>query len=158
MERLRRRQFTAEFKLEAARYVLDQGMSFAEVGKRLGVLPKLVRDWVVKYEAGELVAGAPKLRVTPEQMELSELRQEVQRLRMERDILKKAAVGSTGQCNTICSNRDLEGGVYGTNGATRTVSFPEGGAVASMEVRAVIERYWRCAGQTRGVDSLHCCV
>ena len=57
----------------------------------LGVLPKLVRDWVVKYEAGELVAGAPKLRVTPEQMELSQLRQEVQRLRMERDILKKAA-------------------------------------------------------------------
>ena len=42
MERLKRRQFTAEFKLEAARYVLDQGMSFAEVGKRLGVLPKLV--------------------------------------------------------------------------------------------------------------------
>ena len=57
----------------------------------LGVLPKLVRDWVVKYEKGELVAGAPKLRVTPEQMELSQLRQEVQRLRMERDILKKAA-------------------------------------------------------------------
>src|SRR5438477_5229512 len=84
MERLKRRQFTAEFKLEAARYVLDQGMSFAEVGKRLGVLPKLVRDWVVKYEKGELVAGAPKLRVTPEQMELSQLRQEVQRLRMER--------------------------------------------------------------------------
>ena len=55
MERLKRRQFTTEFKLEAARCVLDQGMSFAEVGKRLGVLPKLVRDWVVKYEAGELV-------------------------------------------------------------------------------------------------------
>jgi transposase len=93
MERLKRRQFTAEFKLEAARYVLDQGMSFAEVGKRLGVLPKLVRDWVVKYEKGELVAGAPKLRVTPEQMELSQLRQEVQRLRMERDILKNRPRG-----------------------------------------------------------------
>lgn len=91
MERLKRRQFTAEFKLEAAKYVLDQGMSYAEVGKRLGVLPKLVKDWVVLYQAGKLVAGAPKLRVTPEQMELSQLRQENQRLRMERDILKKAA-------------------------------------------------------------------
>ena len=94
MERLKRRQFTAEFKLEAAKYVLDQGMSYAEVGKRLGVLPKLVKDWVVLYQAGKLVAGAPKLRVTAEQMELmelSQLRQEVQRLRMERDILKKAA-------------------------------------------------------------------
>jgi transposase len=93
MERLKRRQFTTEFKLEAARCVLDQGMSFAEVGKRLGVLPKLVRDWVVKYEAGELVVGAPKQRVTPEQMELSALRQEVQRLRMERDILKNRPRG-----------------------------------------------------------------
>jgi transposase len=91
MERLKRRQFTAEFKLEAAKYVLDQGMSYAEVGKRLGVLPKLVKDWVVLYQAGKLVAGVPKLRVTAEQMELSQLRQEVQRLRMERDILKKAA-------------------------------------------------------------------
>src|SRR5437773_599385 len=71
MERLKRRQFTAEFKLEAAKYVLDQGLSYAEVGKRLGVLPKLVKDWVVKYEAGKLVAGAPKLRVTAEQMELT---------------------------------------------------------------------------------------
>ena len=43
------------------------------------------------YQAGKLVAGAPKLRVTPEQMELSQLGQENQRLRMERDILKKAA-------------------------------------------------------------------
>ena len=44
MERLKRRRFTAEFKLEAARYVLDQGLSFAEVGKRLGVLPTIT-DW-----------------------------------------------------------------------------------------------------------------
>src|SRR5438067_13576359 len=91
MERLKRRQFTAEFKLEAATYVLEQGMSFAEVGKRLGVSPKLVRAWVVKYEKGELVAGAPKLRVTPEQMELSQLRQEGPRLRTERARLEKAA-------------------------------------------------------------------
>jgi transposase len=91
MERLKRRQFTAEFKLEAAKYVLDQGLSYAEVGKRLGVLPKLVKDWVVLYQAGKLVAGAPKLRVTPEQMELSQIRQDNLRWRLERDIFKKAA-------------------------------------------------------------------
>ena len=55
------------------------------------MLPKPVQDWVVGYEAGELVAGAPRLRVTPDQTERSELRQEVLRLRMERDILRKAA-------------------------------------------------------------------
>src|ERR1700681_3932010 len=91
MERLKRGQFTAGFKLEGGKYFVRQGLRDAEVGKRLGVLPKLVKDWVVLYQAGKLVAGAPKLRVTAEQMELSQLRQEVQRLRMERDILKKAA-------------------------------------------------------------------
>ncbi|MEO6021552.1 MAG: transposase [Burkholderiales bacterium] len=91
MEQLKRRQFTAEFKMEAAKLVLDQGYSYAEVGKRLGVLPKLIKAWSVKYRAGELVTGAPRLRVTAEQQELSRLRQEVQRLKMERNILKKAA-------------------------------------------------------------------
>ena len=87
MEKLKRRQFTAEFKIEAAKLVLDQGYSFAQAGKQLGVLPKLIQSWAKKYRAGELVSGARRLRVTAEQQELSRLRQEVQRLKMERDIL-----------------------------------------------------------------------
>ena len=87
MEKLKRRQFTAEFKIEAAKLVLDQGYSFAQAGKQLGVLPKLIQAWAKKYRAGELITGAPRLRVTAEQQELSRLRQEVQRLKMERDIL-----------------------------------------------------------------------
>ena len=82
MEKLKRRQFTAEFKIEAAKLVLEQGYSYAQAGKRLGVLPKLIQGWAKKYRAGELVT---------EQQELSRLRQEVQRLKMERDILRKAA-------------------------------------------------------------------
>ena len=70
---------------------MDQGYSFAQAGKQLGVLPKLIQAWAKKYRGGELVSGAPRLRVTAEQQELSRLRQEVQRLKMERDILKKAA-------------------------------------------------------------------
>jgi transposase len=91
MEKLKRRQFTAEFKIEAVKLVLEQGYSYAQAGKRLGVLPKLIQGWAKKYREGELVAGAPRLRVTAEQQELSRLRQEVQRLKMERDILRKAA-------------------------------------------------------------------
>ena len=87
MEKLKRRQFTAEFRIEAAKLVLDQGCSFAQAGKQLGVLPKLIRAWAKKYQLGELVSGAPRLRVTAEQQELSRLRQEVQRLKMGRDIL-----------------------------------------------------------------------
>ena len=55
MEKLRRRLFTAEFKIEAAKLVLEQGYSYAQAGKRLGVLPKLIQAWAKKYRAGELV-------------------------------------------------------------------------------------------------------
>ena len=100
MEKLKRRQFTAEFKIEAVKLVLEQGYSYAEAGKRLGVLAKLIKAWAKKYRGGELVAGAPRLRVTPEQQELSRLRQEVQRLRMERDILQNLLMGVPTTCRS----------------------------------------------------------
>jgi transposase len=91
VEKLKRRAFTAEFKIEAVKLVTESGLSYAEVGRRLDVLPKLIKSWEDLYRDGKLIAGAPRLRVTAEQMELSKLRKEVQELKMERDILKKAA-------------------------------------------------------------------
>ena len=78
---------SGEVSIGIATFTVDQGYSFAQAGKQLGVLPKLIQAWAKKYRAGELVSGAPRLRVTAEQQELSRLRQEVQRLKMERDIL-----------------------------------------------------------------------
>ena len=91
VEKLKRRAFTAEFKIEAVKLITEVGLSYAEVGRRLDVLPKLVKNWEDMYRDGKLIASAPRLRVTAEQMELSKLRKEVQDLKMERDILKKAA-------------------------------------------------------------------
>ena len=91
VEKLKRRAFTAEFKIEAVKLVTENGLSYAEVGRRLDVLPKLIKNWEDMYRGGMLIAGAPRLRVTAEQMELSKLRKEIQDLKMERDILKKAA-------------------------------------------------------------------
>ena len=87
MEKLKRRTFTAEFKIEAVKLVTHSGLSYAEVGRRLDILPKLIKAWEDTYCAGKLIADAPRLRVTPEQMELSKLRKEIQELKMERDIL-----------------------------------------------------------------------
>src|SRR5438477_52829 len=56
MERLKRRQFTAEFKLEAAKYVLDQGLRYAEVGKRLVLF--LIKT--IHQQSGETY-GAPRI-------------------------------------------------------------------------------------------------
>jgi transposase len=91
VEKLKRRAFTAEFQIEAVKLVTANGLSYAEVGRRLDVLPKLVKTWEDTYRAGKPIAGAARLRVTAEQMELSKLRKEVRDLKMERDILKKAA-------------------------------------------------------------------
>ncbi len=81
------------------------------VAKDLGLIDQTLRNWVKAAEAGKL-RGAGKKVVTAEQMELSRLRAENIRLRRENEILKKATLSSTGQRNTICSNLDLEDGVW----------------------------------------------
>lgn len=91
IEKLGRRTFTAEYKVEAVKLKREQGLSYAEVGRRLNVLPRLIRDWEKHYDGGQLTAETAKRRITPEQQALSELKQEVQRLKMENAILKKAA-------------------------------------------------------------------
>ncbi len=58
MEKLKRRTFTAEFKIEAVKLVTQSGLSYAEVGRRLDVLPKLIKAWEDTYRAGKLIAGA----------------------------------------------------------------------------------------------------
>ena len=88
-----RAQYTREFKLEAVRQV-KAGQAIAVVAKVLGVPKASLGNWVRLAAKGQLEAGvadtqAPK--VTPEQMEIARLRAEVSRLRMERDIAKKAA-------------------------------------------------------------------
>ena len=84
----KRRSYTDEFKREAVKLVTEQRYSLAEAARNLGVHANLLRSWKQKiaaedeqYEAG-LTEG--------ERMEMARLRAEVKRLRMERDILKKA--------------------------------------------------------------------
>ncbi len=82
-----RRRFTREFKVSAARLVTEQGYSVAEAAKSLGVDAGSIRGWVKKFsgEGTEAPAGEPGLKA-----ELTRLREENQRLRLEREILKKA--------------------------------------------------------------------
>jgi transposase len=84
-----RAQYTLEFKLEAVRLVKN-GQSLAAVSATLGVVQQTLHNWVKADREGKLVGVGAK-PVSPEQMELARLRAEVARLKMERDILKKAA-------------------------------------------------------------------
>ena len=77
-----------EFKIEAVRLV-RAGQSVAAVSATLGVASQTLHNWV-KNEARGLLKGTAARPVSPEQMEISRLRAELGRVKMERDILKKA--------------------------------------------------------------------
>jgi len=69
--------------------MVNNGRSVPEVAGELGLIEQTLRNWVKAAKAGKLnPVGAKK--VTPEQMELSRVRAENARLRMENEILKKA--------------------------------------------------------------------
>ena len=84
-----RRSFTEEFKAGAVRLVLDEGKTVSEVGRDLDVSQSVVGNWV-KQARADRSNGKTGL-TTEERAELAQLRRENRTLRMERDILKKAA-------------------------------------------------------------------
>lgn len=86
-----RKTYTREFKLHAVRMMTDQGLSVAEVARRLGVTEGCLRTWrKTAEEHGEAAFPGPG-HPTPADDELQRLRAENVRLRAERDLLKKAA-------------------------------------------------------------------
>lgn len=88
-----RGRYTREFKLEAVRQV-KAGQAIAVVAKVLGIPKGSLGSWVRQSNKGELNGASvddKAAKVSPEQMELARLRAENARLRMERDIAKKAA-------------------------------------------------------------------
>lgn len=87
----KRRKYTLEFKQEAVRLVEEQGMTYAEVGKDLGVNKSTIRDWCLKAEAGELDGSRSSEPALSAEEELAQLRRRVRILEEEREILKKAA-------------------------------------------------------------------
>jgi transposase len=89
MERRKRRPFTKAYKAEVVELIRKSGKSINVVAKELDLTETAVRAWVrqAEIDAGRGPAGA---LTTEEREELSRLRREVQTLRMEKEILKKA--------------------------------------------------------------------
>ena len=87
-ETKRRARYTLEFKLEAVRLVKG-GQVAAVTAKILGIPKQMLENWV-RLDGKVQLKGAGDKPVSPEQMELARLRAELARVKMERDILKKA--------------------------------------------------------------------
>jgi|CXWL01.1.fsa_nt_gi transposase len=85
-----RRWFSHEFKLEAVQLVKGRGISVAQAARDLGVHENVLRKWIKQLPA-ETQGGLAGGGLMAMQAELARLRKENAKLRMERDILKKAA-------------------------------------------------------------------
>ena len=90
MERRKRRKFSAEFKAEAVKLVLEEHRSINSVARELDLADSVLGQWVhqAKVDSGKGPKGA---LATAERQELTELRRRVKQLEMEKEILKKAA-------------------------------------------------------------------
>lgn len=86
----KRRTYTTEFNREAVRLVTDQGYAVAEAARNLGLNGTMLGRWKREVEQTKNGAFPGNGRVSLDQEELHRLREENRRLRMERDILKKA--------------------------------------------------------------------
>jgi transposase len=90
MSKKKRRNHTKEFKEEAVKLITEQGYKISEAARSLGVNPNLLGRWKHEFEISEGDYSDPGGTVNM-QAELKRLRKENKRLKMEREILKKAA-------------------------------------------------------------------
>jgi transposase len=90
-------KFTDEFKRDAVAQVEDRGYPVREVAERLGVSTKSIYTWQKQFSRPAKVIQ----EVDAQADEIRRLKRDLARVTEERDILKKATVGSTGQRNGL---------------------------------------------------------
>jgi transposase len=85
-------RYSREFRQEAMKLITEEKVSFPEAGIRLSLASSTLNYWVKAYKAGKLgEIGKMHKPLTEVEMELAKVKKENIELRMERDILKKAA-------------------------------------------------------------------
>jgi len=85
-------RYTKEFREEAVRLVTEEKLSLPEAARRLSLPPSTLGNWVKAYKAGRLgEVGKTYRPLTEIEMDLARTKKELAEVKMERDILKKAA-------------------------------------------------------------------
>jgi transposase len=88
---MRSTTYTPEFRAEAVKLVLSQGLTLEEAAQRLAIPKGTLANWVGAAKRGNGAAAAPGSRTVPElEAEVARLRKELAESNMERDVLKKA--------------------------------------------------------------------
>ena len=90
MSTKKRKRYSREFKLEAVRLITEKGYSIAEASRNLGVEYSLLRRWKKQLADDPQNAFPGKGQLKASDQELRALQRELERVKEERDILKKA--------------------------------------------------------------------
>jgi transposase len=85
-----RRRFTDEFKREAVKRAEQPGHSLSAVARDLGIQRSVLKGWVERFAAGRYEKDPTLPLKSAQQQENEQLRRELAKVKMERDILKKA--------------------------------------------------------------------
>ena len=85
-------RYTREFRQEAVRLVVEEGTACRKAALQLSLSPSTLSYWVKAYKDGRLgEIGKSQKPLTELEMELARTKKELVEVKMERDILKKAA-------------------------------------------------------------------
>lgn len=88
----KRKNYSSEFKQEAARLILDQNYTYKEAGESMGVGQSALRRWVNQLKS-ERQGTTPEIgqALTVEKKEIQQLKTRIRQLEREKEILKKAS-------------------------------------------------------------------
>lgn len=92
------RSFDSAFKVNAAKLVLEEGVSIPQVSKDLGISASTLHGWVNKFRSGQwsfsitspLASKTHSVETSSDKLKIQDLERQLRRLTMERDIIKKA--------------------------------------------------------------------
>jgi transposase len=87
-----RGKYTKEFREEAVKLITEEKLSYPEAGRRLQLAPTTIMNWVKAAKAGKLGEIGKNYRpLTEVEIELARTKKELATVKMECEILKKAA-------------------------------------------------------------------
>lgn len=87
-----KKKYSKEFKMDAISLVKEQGYTRVEAARSLGVDRQLIGRWLKEEEKSGEESFRGQGKLSAEQLEIRRLKEEVRRLKLEKEILKKAAV------------------------------------------------------------------
>ena len=118
------RTYSTEFKAEAVKKISDNNGNISATAKQLGIAMQTLSNWHNKANQGKLVGTE---QYDPDLMsalqEIKQLKRQLKVAEEEREILKKATVESTDQCNTCVKTSYFDHFLVGNYGTHETVVY-----------------------------------